>query len=239
MAAVNFPNNPTAGQSHTDGGRTWTFNGVGWVLGYTAATAGGDLTGTYPNPTIATGAVTSAKILDGTIATADLADAAVTSAKIADGAVVTADLANSAVSTAKIADDAVTSAKIADGTIVNADISSSASIAYTKMALTPYAELRRSSNLTIPDNSFTNLTDSTKWTDVSFDNGSAPPGPPSPALQPGRSHSVAPVCGRCPCLLLGAITQTAGVPALCIGTNSLGFRRPKTSTTPGSAHFSG
>lgn len=37
-------------------------------------TATGDLTGTYPNPTLANNVVTSAKILDGTIATADVAD---------------------------------------------------------------------------------------------------------------------------------------------------------------------
>lgn len=39
-------------------------------------TAGGDLTGSYPNPTIGTGAITSAKILDGTIVDADISSTA-------------------------------------------------------------------------------------------------------------------------------------------------------------------
>jgi hypothetical protein len=49
--------------------------------------AGGDLSGTYPDPVIATGAVTGAKIDDDTITVANLADEAVENAKIKPNAV--------------------------------------------------------------------------------------------------------------------------------------------------------
>lgn len=74
-----------------------------YALSGTSGPAGGDLAGSYPNPSIRSAAVTTGKIATGAVTADRIAGGAVTAGKIASGAVQNSSIAGSAVTLAKTA----------------------------------------------------------------------------------------------------------------------------------------
>ena len=84
--------------------------------------AGGDLTGTYPNPSIGDGKVVTAKIADQAVTGDKIATEAITAGKLCSGSVLTSKIGDGAVTTQKIGDGQVTNEKMASNSVATGNI---------------------------------------------------------------------------------------------------------------------
>jgi hypothetical protein len=98
---------------------TVTCQGAG---GPPSGAAGGDLTGTYPNPQIGTGVVGSAEVATDSLAATDLATASVGTAEVGTDALGATDLAVNSVGESEIAPDVVGSSELAPDSVTSGSV---------------------------------------------------------------------------------------------------------------------
>jgi hypothetical protein len=157
MPAIDFPSGAQSGDLHVSSGKTWTFNGSGWVLVTipsamfsSGAVAGSSLTeDSVPLNRLVDGDAgkivmyNSSGVATSTAISGDVQLTAAGSLTIIDDAISDTHIANGAeINPEKIAGTAVvltdqaviTSYMIEDGTIVDGDISSDAGIGRNKLA---------------------------------------------------------------------------------------------------------
>lgn len=85
--------------------------------------AGGDLSGSYPSPTVAANSISTAKIQDNAVTTAKIANDAVTAAKIGTDQVGSSEIAASAVGSSEVSDNSLTFNDLGAGSVGSSEIS--------------------------------------------------------------------------------------------------------------------
>ena len=88
----------------------------------TGTAVGGDLTGTYPSPTIGSNKIDGSKVADGTLTGADIQDTTIQGADLAIGAVSSQQINDHTITATDIFPGSITTNEISDNTIQSTDL---------------------------------------------------------------------------------------------------------------------
>jgi hypothetical protein len=124
--------------------------------------AGGDLTGTFPNPVIGPNAVGAAEIQKDAVAADEIAGDAVNSAEIKDETIVAADLAPNSISSDKITEGQVQSQDIGQGAVGSNELKKVTAVIGSGVSVS--AGVPKSTTVTCPQNTML-IAGGYGWTD--------------------------------------------------------------------------